>query len=276
MLKALLPALGTRPLIMGVLNATPDSFSARHPEPRAAIAAGLAMIEEGADLLDIGGESTRPGAEEVAAALELARVLPVIEGLAGRVPISIDTAKAAVAARALDAGASIVNDISGGSFDPEMFPLVAARRAGYVLMHTRGRPAEMQRGEWTYEGGVVEAVARHLETRLAAAARAGIDPEAVALDPGLGFGKTVEENCALVAGLERFSSLGRPLLVGPSNKSFLGALTGRAVGERTIATMAAVALAVGAGASILRVHEVRAARDAAAVAWACRRPRACD
>src|SRR5688572_9179911 len=192
-LREILPDLGSRTLVMGVLNASPDSFSDRgiHADPDRALDRALAMMDAGADLIDVGGESTRPGADIVDEATELARVLPVIRKLAaaGIGPISIDTTKSQVALRALEQGAAIVNDISAMSFDPEMRRVVAGEQAGVILMHTRGRPQEMQKGELVYEGGVVTAVKRALAEAIATA---GVPRELIAIDPGIGFGKTVE------------------------------------------------------------------------------------
>ena len=267
-----LPSLGKRPMIMGILNVTPDSFSdggALDGAP-AAIARAQAMFAEGADIIDIGGESTRPGARPVSAVEERRRVLPVIEGLvaAGAGPISIDTTKAEVAAASVEAGAVIVNDISGGTFDPQMRAVVAERRCGFVIMHTRERPEIMQSGAWRYEGGVLGAVATRLAELATAAIDAGITKGQIVLDPGIGFGKTLDENLDLLAGLPALRAIGYPLLVGTSRKSFLGALTGRAVGARLPATAASVALCVTSGADIVRVHDVAAMRDAALVAAA--------
>lgn len=262
---------------MGVLNVTPDSFSdgGRYDDPAVAIAHGRRMVAEGADILDVGGESTRPGAAAVPLEEELARVLPVIRGLADLVPISIDTNKAAVAEAALNAGAEIVNDVSGGTFDPSIRAVVARHGAGYVIMHTRARPDVMQAGSWVYEGGVVAAVVRWLADAVAAAVAAGVSRDVLAVDPGIGFGKTVEENCALIDGLGALRALGVPILVGTSRKSFLGALTGRAVDERGPASIASVAIAVARGADILRVHDVAATLDAVKVADACTASRRC-
>ncbi len=245
-----LPELGKRTLIMGVLNITPDSFSdgGKYATADAAIARARVLVEEGADLIDVGGESTRPGAQHVSEAEELRRVLPVIEAIASLAPVSIDTTKAPVAAAALDAGAVMVNDISGGTFDAEMRPLVASRRCPFILMHTRARPEVMQDGTWTYEGGVVHAVQARLQELAAEAVAAGIAKENIVVDPGIGFGKTLEENVALLGGIEVFAKLGYPLLVGTSRKSFLGTIAGRPVGERIFATAASVALVAAAGA----------------------------
>jgi dihydropteroate synthase len=254
-------SLGPRTLVMGVLNVTPDSFSdgGDHLDPGSAVVAGLRMAEEGADLIDIGGESTRPGSAPVPVEVERSRVLPVVQALAQRVkvPLSIDTTRAGVAEAALDAGAVIVNDISGLRADPALAPLVAARRAAVVLMHMRGRPADMA-AHATYRD-VVEEVARELAACLAAALRAGIPREAVVLDPGIGFAKRAGHSTMLLACLDApaLRALDRPWLVGPSRKSFLEAALGEVVpAARDWGTAAAVAAAVFAGAHVVRVHRV--------------------
>ncbi len=274
---SLLPALGQRTLVMGVLNVTPDSFSdgGQHATVEAAVEHALQMRADGADIVDVGGATTRPGSLPVPVPLELARVLPVISALRARGigPLSIDTTSAEVADQALAAGAHLVNDISGGSFEPEILAVARAHRAPIVLMHTRARPQDMQRGPWTYEGGVVAAVRASLEAACARAEAAGLAPDALVLDPGIGFGKTLEENLALLAGLPALVALGRPVLVGTSRKSFLGKLTGREVGDRVHATGATVALAVAKGAALVRVHDVAAMVDVVKVADAImRRP----
>ncbi|MCC7384130.1 MAG: dihydropteroate synthase [Deltaproteobacteria bacterium] len=260
---------------MGVLNVTPDSFSdgGRHSSLDAAIDHALSMMDAGADLIDIGGESSRPGSDAVPLELELQRVVPVIEVLARRGigPISIDTTKVEVARRALDAGAAILNDISGGTFEPPMLELAARAKAPLVLMHLRARPKAMQEGAWRYEGGVVAAVVRALAERIAAAESAGVDRGDIVVDPGIGFGKTTEENVELLAGLRELASLGCPILVGTSRKSFLGQLTGRQVNRREYATAASVALAISAGADLVRVHDVEAMGDVVRVADAIAR-----
>jgi dihydropteroate synthase len=258
------------PRIMGVVNATPDSFSdgGAFLDPAAAIAQGRALAAEGADILDVGGESTRPGADPVPADEELRRVLPVIEGLAGvAAELSIDTMKASVAARALDAGATLVNDVSALRFDPAMAGLVAERGADCCLMHMLGEPRTMQRDP-RYDD-VVSEVKAFLAERLAFAVREGVAEERIVLDPGIGFGKTVEHNLELLRRLGELAELGRPVLVGASRKAFLGRLTGRgAPAERVAATVAACVLAYAAGARILRVHDVAAVRDGLQVAAA--------
>lgn len=258
-------SLTGRALVMGVVNVTPDSFSdgGRFVAADAAVAHALALVGEGADLLDVGGESSRPGAEPVAQAEELSRVLPVVRALAARVsvPLSVDTTKAAVADACLAAGAHVINDITALSGDPGMAGVVAARRAGVVLMHMRGTPATMQR-EPRY-GDVVAEVRGFLEARLHAAAAEGIEAARVVIDPGIGFGKTVEHNLELLARLSEFRALGRPLCLGVSRKGFLGKVLGRPPGERLAGSLAVACHAVARGAArIVRAHDVRETRDA--------------
>jgi dihydropteroate synthase len=252
--------LGERTLVMAILNITPDSFAGggARMDPARALDDALRMIEEGADLLDVGGESTRPGAEPVTAEEELRRVLPVLEGLAGRVrvPISIDTYKSRVAEAALDRGVSIVNDISGLAYEPALGEVAARRRAGLVLMHHRGRSSDMYR-EAAYDD-VVGEVASELSQRIAVAVAAGVARDRVILDPGLGFAKRPEHSIATLAGLGQLAALDRPILVGASRKSFLRAAVGdRPASERLWATAAAVTAAVLSGAHIVRVHDVK-------------------
>ncbi len=257
---------GDHPLLMGIVNVTPDSFSdgGRFLRPQAAVDHGLRLIEEGADILDIGGQSTRPGAEPVSAEEESHRVLPVIEGLAKRVsiPISIDTTKAAVARAAIQAGAVIVNDVSALSSDPQMAAVVPEYRAGVCLMHMRGTPRTMQ-SLAAYQDVVTEVLAE-LRVRLDAAQAAGIDPRAVAIDPGLGFAKTPRHNWELVANIRRFRELGRPILVGHSRKRFLREMVGEDTGDVRRATAGLAVLLAAAGVRILRVHDVGLVRQALA------------
>jgi len=261
--------LSRRPLIMGILNVTPDSFSdgGRWHDPERAVARALEMADEGADLIDIGGESTRPGSFPIPADEELRRVMPVIERLAGSsaVPLSIDTTKSVVAARALAAGVEIVNDISGLTFDAAMAEAVAVSGAGLVIMHTRGRPEVMQRD--TLYASLIPDVCASLRASLERAAAAGIQGEQVVLDPGIGFGKDREGNLELLRNLKEFSSFDRPLLVGTSRKGFTGTAAGRTIKDRIYTTAATVALAVANGATVLRVHDVAAMRDVADMAW---------
>ncbi|MFO0750015.1 MAG: dihydropteroate synthase [Myxococcota bacterium] len=253
---------------MGVLNVTPDSFSdgGRFAETEAAIARGLALVEAGADLIDVGGESTRPGSDPVPADEQMRRVVPVIATLSRRTeaPISIDTTSAEVARAALEAGASIVNDISAFRFDDAMLPLLAATGVPAIAMHTTGPPKTMQR-EAHYDD-VVADVRDHLAARLDACVAAGVARTQIVLDPGLGFGKLLSHNLELLRGLSRLAELGRPLLVGASRKSFLGKLTGKDVDDRLMATAGAVAASIVLGAHIVRVHDVAELRDAIRVA----------
>jgi dihydropteroate synthase len=257
--------------IMGVVNVTPDSFSdgGLYLDSAAAIEHGLQLEREGACILDVGGESARPGAEPVGEAEELRRVLPVIEGLriaGSRAQISIDTSKASVAAAALDAGATLVNDVTALRGDPEMAPLVAERGAECCLMHMLGDPRTMQRDP-RYDD-VVNDVRSFLAERMAAAVAAGITPERIMLDPGIGFGKTVEHNLELLRRLSELAALQRPLVIGTSRKSFLGRITGREVDQRIPATIATNVLAYERGARVFRVHDVAPVRDALQVAAA--------
>lgn len=266
-------AAAEQPVLMGVVNVTPDSFSdgGRLAGVEAAVGHALRLVDEGAQIIDVGGESSRPGAMPVDEAEERARVVPVVAALRARsaVCISVDTVKAAVADAALAAGADVINDITALGGDPDMAAVAAAHGAGVVLMHMRGRPATMQRGDLSSPDLVGEVV-DHLRGRLDAALAAGIAADAICLDPGIGFGKTFEQNLSLVGELRRLRALGRPVLVGASRKAFLGQLTGRAVEARDVATAAASACAVWQGAHVLRVHAVGAVRDAVRVAAAMR------
>jgi dihydropteroate synthase len=254
-------ALGERTLVMGIINVTPDSFSDGGSllDPKRAIEAGVTMVEDGADLLDVGGESTRPGAEPLPEADERRRVLPVIEGLAARVrvPIAIDTYKAAVAEAALTAGASIVNDVSGLRYEPDLAGVVARRQAAVVLMHTRGRSRDMYRQAVYHD--VVDEVLDELRESVAFATAAGIGNDRIIVDPGLGFAKEAAHSYEVMARLQEFSGLGRPLLSGPSRKTFLTRPFGREIPPpgRDWGTAAAVAASVFGGAHIVRVHAVR-------------------
>jgi dihydropteroate synthase len=254
--------------IMGVVNVTPDSFSdgGRYLDARNAIAHGEQLAGEGAAILDVGGESTRPGADPVAAEEELRRVLPVVAGLAGTARVSIDTSKAAVAAAALDAGADYVNDVTAFRGDPELAALVADRGVDCCVMHMLGTPRTMQQDP-RYDD-VVSDVKAFLEERLAYAVGQGIAEERVMLDPGIGFGKTIEHNLELIARLDELVAIGRPLVFGVSRKSFLGKLTGRDVDGRAVATAAANVLALERGATVFRVHDVPETLDALRVAAA--------
>ena len=261
-----------RVTVIGVLNATPDSFSDGRrfvtndrPDVDAAVAEALRMQRAGAHVLDVGGESTRPGAADVPVAIELARVVPILEALGKtcELPLSIDTRKSTVARAALAAGACIVNDVSGGCFDPALFEVVAERGAWLVLGHLRGAPATMQHEP--HFDDVLEEIAEELAACVARAEAAGVAPAQIVVDPGIGFGKRQQDNLALLANVGWLGErLGKPVLVGPSRKAFLGQLTGDPVGEREVATAAACAVAVFAGANAIRVHDVgvgvRAAR----------------
>jgi dihydropteroate synthase len=254
---------------MGVVNVTPDSFSdgGQFLDPQRAIEHGQALVEDGADVLDIGGESTRPGAAAVGEEEELARVAPVIEGLAGeRVPISIDTSKLAVAEAAIDAGASIVNDVTALRAEPRIAGLCSDRDAELVLMHMQGSPRTMQE-QPTYDD-VVDDVKAFLAERMEFARGEGVVEERIWLDPGIGFGKTVEHNLELLRRLGELTELGRPLVVGTSRKSFIGKISGAEVDERLGGTIASCALAFANGASMLRVHDVREVREGMQVAAA--------
>ena len=253
--------------LMGVVNVTPDSFSdgGLYLDPAAAMAHGQELVAAGAEILDVGGESTRPGAEPVGVEEELRRVVPVIQGLQGS-RISVDTSKAAVAAAALDAGAEIVNDVTALRGDPEMASLCAERGATVVLMHMLGEPRTMQEDP-RYED-VVDDVKAFLAERLQAALAAGIDEEWVWLDPGIGFGKTGAHNMELLRRLGELRELGRPLVVGTSRKSFIGKVDGSAADQRLGGTIASSVLAAAEGADVLRVHDVAEVRQALTVATA--------
>jgi dihydropteroate synthase len=252
--------------LMGVVNVTPDSFSdgGLFLDAGAAIAQGRRLAEEGADILDVGGESTRPHADPVSAQEERRRVVPVIEGLAGAAPqLSIDTSKVEVARAALDAGATYVNDVTAFRSEPELAALVAERGAECCLMHMLGDPRTMQ-DDPRYED-VVSDVKAFLEERLAFAVGEGVAEDRVMVDPGIGFGKTVAHNLELLRRLDEIVALGRPVVIGTSRKSFLGRLTGREVDQRLPGTIATNVLALERGASVFRVHEVAPVRDALAV-----------
>jgi len=271
------PASGVT--IVGILNATPDSFSdggrfvsgEAQLDLEAALDAAAALVRAGAGVLDVGGESTRPGSRGVSPEIEIARTAPLIEAVAKRlpVPLSIDTRKSEVAQAALDAGATLINDVSGLRFDPALAGLAARRGAGLILGHLRGEPATMQ--ERVHFDDVLREVGDELAQSVAAARAAGVPGERLAVDPGLGFGKRLEDNLRLLAGLGALRErLGLPLLVGPSRKAFLGALTGDAVAERDRATLAACAVAAFVGADAVRVHDVAGAARAVAVGRALR------
>ena len=245
-------------MVMGIVNVTPDSFSdgGQFLNSAAAAARGLEMVAQGAEIIDLGGESTRPGAKPVSEGEELRRVLPVVQRLAAqlKMPISIDTQKPAVARAALQAGASVVNDIAAGGNDDEMWRVVAEANAGYVCLHMQGTPRTMQLNP--VYGDVVQEVGDFFVERLEGLKRAGVDAVQVVLDPGIGFGKTLEHNLQLLAGLGRFTKLGRPVLLGVSRKSFIGKLLGVEVPARLPAALACACLAVEAGAQMIRAHDV--------------------
>jgi dihydropteroate synthase len=255
-------------LVMGVVNVTPDSFSdgGRFLDAEAAVAHGQALLGEGADILDVGGESTRPGAEPVTADAEIARVVPVVEALASAGRVSIDTTKRGVAEAAIAAGATYVNDVSAFRFDPDLAALVAQAGVDCCLMHMRGDPRTMQDNP-RYDD-VVDDVKAHLSERIAYAIGAGVGEERIHVDPGIGFGKTLAHNLELLRRLDEIVALGRPVVIGTSRKSFLGKLTGRGVDERVPGTIATNVLALERGARIFRVHDVAAAREALTVAAA--------
>ena len=259
--------LGDRTRIMGILNVTPDSFSdgGRFDSPEKAVACGFQLVEDGAEILDIGGESTRPGAEPVSLEEELRRTIPVIQGLSGEinVPISIDTTKAVIAREAVAAGAEIINDISAMRFDEQMPTVIASSGAAVVLMHMRGVPQTMQKGDLHYallQGEIIDFFCERLNTALLA----GILPEQVIIDPGIGFGKTRSDNLKLLKYLPEFNVLGRPILTGPSRKSFLG--QEGCGGDRLEETAAAVTAAIMNGSQVVRVHDVKAMKRVVAVA----------
>ena len=261
--------LGDRTRIMGILNVTPDSFSdgGRFDSPEKAVACGFQLIEDGADILDIGGESTRPGAEPVSLEEELRRTIPVIQGLSGKinVPISIDTTKAVIAREAVAAGAEIINDISAMRFDEQMPTVIASSGAAVVFMHMRGVPQTMQKGDLHYallQGEIIDFFRERLNTALLA----GILPEQVIIDPGIGFGKTRSDNLKLLKYLPEFNVLGRPILTGPSRKSFLGQEGRGGAVDRLEETAAAVTAAIMHGSQVVRVHDVKAMKRVVAVA----------
>ena len=264
--------LGERTLVMGVVNVTPDSFSdgGRWEDAGRAADRALELEAAGADLLDVGGESTRPGADPVPAAEELRRVVPVLERLAGRVrvPVSVDTCKAGVARAAIDTGAVMVNDVSGLRHDPDLIGVVAAARAALVVMHSRGGSRDMYRDACYGEVGTE--VARELEACIAAAVAGGVDRSRILVDPGIGFAKRAGQSYAALAALGRLAPLDRPILVGPSRKSFLAGRADRGPADRDWATAAAVTAAILEGAHVVRVHRVSEMRQVAEVADRCR------
>jgi dihydropteroate synthase len=262
------PAVAS-PAVMGIVNVTPDSFSdgGLFLDAERAIEHGRSLVAEGADVVDVGGESTRPGAEAVSAEEELRRVVPVVEGLAASgARVSIDTSKLAVAEAALDAGAAMVNDVTAFAAEPELAELCAARDCEVVLMHMQGDPRTMQEDP-TYDD-VVDDVKAFLAERLELATSRGVAAERIRLDPGIGFGKALDHNLELLRRLSELRDLGRPLVVGTSRKSFIGKITGREVDQRLGGTIASCVLAYANGAEMLRVHDVAPVRDALLVAGA--------
>ena len=260
--------VGNRTRIMGILNVTPDSFSdgGLYNDVERAVQRGLHMEEEGADIIDVGGESTRPGSEAVSETDELDRVIPVISELYAKVkvPISIDTTKPTVAAEAIRAGASIVNDISGLTFDGRMKNVVADGGAGVVIMHIKGQPKTMQQD--VRYNNLIEDIFSALSRAIMTAQRAGIEPERIVIDPGIGFGKTVEHNFEIIRELKHFQELGRPILVGPSRKSFIGKTLNLATDQRLEGTIAAVTACILHGADIVRVHDVQEVKRSVMIA----------
>ncbi|NOX20532.1 MAG: dihydropteroate synthase [Nitrospirae bacterium] len=259
---------------MGILNVTPDSFSdgGLYLDKQRAIDRAIRMVDEGADIIDIGGESTRPGAEPVELEEELRRTIPVIEAISAKldVPISIDTYKAEVARRAIEAGATMVNDISGLRFDPEMASVVAEYGVAVVVMHIKGTPRDMQKNPEYQDlfGEIID----YLKGSVEIAKKAGVPEERIIVDPGIGFGKKPEHNLQIINSLDRFGVLGRPILIGPSRKSFIGLVLGNLPPEERVeGTAAAVAISVFKGASIVRVHDVKAMTRVVRVAEAIRK-----
>lgn len=268
--------LTSRPCIMGVLNVTPDSFSDGNLyfSTEKAVERAIEMEEEGADIIDVGGESTRPFARPVEEGEEALRVIPVIEKLAGRlkIPVSIDTYKSSIAEKAIAAGAEIVNDISGLMFDERMAEIVASTGAGLVIMHTRARPSVMQKE--TEYSSIISEIFGSLCRSVAMAESAGIGRERIVIDPGIGFGKNMEGNLEILKRLAEFKSAGCPVMVGTSRKSFIGQILGRETGERIFGTAATMALALANGASVFRVHDVKEMRDVLDMSYALCKPSA--
>ena len=264
--------LGGRTLLMGVLNVTPDSFSdgGLYFNREKAIAHGLRMVEEGADLLDIGGESTRPGSKPLGLEEELRRIIPVIESLAKEidVPISIDTYKSAVAQKAIEAGAEIINDISGLHFDPGLAQVAAKGNIPLVLMHIRGTPETMQKD--VHYDSLFSEVLQYLKDSIQKAESAGLDPEQIIIDPGIGFGKTLEDNLLIIKNLSEFRVLGKPILFGTSRKTFIGKILNADVEDRLEGTLSSIAIGVLNGAHIIRCHDVLQAKKTIAIADAIR------
>ena len=260
-------SLGARTMVVGVLNVTPDSFSdgGQSFESARAIDRAMEMESEGADVVEIGGESTRPGATPVSAAEELSRVLPVIRGLAGRlqIPISIDTYKSEVAAAAAAEGASMINDVSALRFDPALADVVAGERIALVLMHMRGEPATMQKIEPSRE--IFAEICSDLEIAIRLAEIRGVSRDRIVIDPGIGFGKTLEQNLSILNNLERFEHFNLPLMIGTSRKSFIGRITGGKENDRIFGSAASIAIAILRGAHLVHVHDVKQMIEAARI-----------
>ena len=261
-------SLGERTIVVGVLNVTPDSFSdgGQNFEPARAIDRALEMASEGADIIEVGGESTRPGATRLSVEEELSRVLPVLKGLVGRLkaPIAIDTYKSEVAAAAAAEGASIINDVSALRFDPALADVAAREHAVLVLMHMRGEPATMQKIEPSPD--IFAEISSDLGDAIRLAESCGVKRERIVIDPGVGFGKTLEQNLAILNHLERFDSFNLPLMIGTSRKSFIGRITGRPEADRAFGSAASIAIAILRGAHLVRVHDVKQMVDAARIA----------
>jgi len=260
--------LGRKTMVMGILNVTPDSFSdsGLFYSPQKAIEHGLAMADEGADIIDIGGESTRPGSRSVPVKIELKRVLPIIEGLTKKIkiPISIDTKKAEVARLAVDFGAEIINDISALNGDKNMAEIIRKTRAAAILMHMRGKPKNMQKGSLAYDNLMGE-ITDYLKQSSKKALNAGVEKDCIVIDPGIGFGKTPEDNYKIIKDLSELKALGMPVLIGTSRKSFIGKITGGKPDERMEGTAVTVAAAIMNGCHIIRVHDVAAMKKVAAL-----------
>ncbi len=264
--------LGKRTLLMGVLNVTPDSFSdgGLFFDKEKAIAHGLRMVEEGADFIDIGGESTRPGSKPIELEEELRRVIPVVESLSREVdvPISIDTFKSTVAERAIEAGAEIINDISGLHFDPDLGKVAVKEDVPLILMHTRGTPETMQKD--VHYDSLFSEILQYLKESIQRAESAGLEPQQIIIDPGIGFGKTLEDNLLIIKNLSEFRILGKPILLGTSRKSFIGKILNAEVNDRLEGTLSSIAICALNGAHIIRCHDVLQAKKAIAVADAIR------
>jgi dihydropteroate synthase len=261
-------SLGERTIVVGVLNVTPDSFSdgGQNFEPARAIDRALEMASEGADIIEVGGESTRPGATRLSVEEELSRVLPVLKGLAGqlRVPIAIDTYKSEVAAAVAALGASIINDVSALRFDPAIADVAAREHTALVLMHMRGEPATMQKIGPSPD--IFAEISSDLGDAIRLAESRGVKRERIVIDPGLGFGKTLEQNLAILNHLERFDSFNLPLMIGTSRKSFIGRITGHSEADRAFGSAASIVIAILRGAHLVRVHDVRQMAEAARIA----------